>query len=371
MRKFFCRPLSACIIMGLFAAVPLNASAAEDGGYREHKMGQVTLQTYGLRTGNDGFEVYLSLNGYAPQTLSVKTEGDYTAAEQQSALDRGIDEINVLPWLVPQIHSDSPVTDLESLYRNLNNSHTRPKHYIYPTHISLSEANYAIIQPGGVSLLGLSFHSNNRMVTIAQGEIPDYRSYTNYFYLDGQLVLEWTMSKSGYVTSYQYHDATFHTATEEGQITVSPATSKIYLNGEEVSLGAYLIDGTNYIRLRDIAHLSNSTPAQFDIAWHQETSQIELLPGQSYTPTGVELAELSPATAIRSRSVIARTYPPLFANDSYTSAELMPVAYNINGSNFYRLRDIAHIADFTVRWDEATKSVHIESEKNTYTGLMS
>lgn len=41
-----------------------------------------------------------------------------------------------------------------------------------------------------------------------------------------------------------------------------------------------------------------------------------------------------------------------------------PMAYNIDGSTYIRLKDIGDIDNFNVSWDEATKTVIIDKTKD-------
>jgi hypothetical protein len=60
-------------------------------------------------------------------------------------------------------------------------------------------------------------------------------------------------------------------------MTVSPTASKIYLDGEETAFDAYLINGNNYFKLRDIMQI-------FDVyvGWDDETETITLDISNSY-----------------------------------------------------------------------------------------
>lgn len=365
------RTMARIISLGLLACTLISlapaAKAAEDG-YKVRQMGQVTAYISALVKGSDGFNLLFGLNGYVPKTVSMTMTGDFTPQQQLEQLE-GIryDFSGLLPLLPLELHAITPAdAQVESMYDVLN--HFSYDHNTYASSITPGEAVYTIIPPGDQPLEGLSLHGACQSFWPAGGDT--WKTTTRCLYLDGQAVAEWT-TKDGRIVSYQIFSPDFQTEVEDtAPVSVTPTTSKMFVDGQEVSLGAYLIDDTTYVRLRDIAYLLSGTPAQFDIAWHGETGQIELLPGQGYTPTGVELGALPPATAFPSASILTRMYEPFSSNWDFTSAEFLPTAYNIGGSNFYRLRDIAHIADFTVRWDEATKSVHITSEKNNYWNLV-
>jgi hypothetical protein len=64
-----------------------------------------------------------------------------------------------------------------------------------------------------------------------------------------------------------------------GDKTATPTSSKITLNGGEVSLTAYNIGGNNYFKLRDIAQVFD-----FGVFWDGDNNMIFINAGNSYTP---------------------------------------------------------------------------------------
>jgi hypothetical protein len=65
----------------------------------------------------------------------------------------------------------------------------------------------------------------------------------------------------------------------EGVKTPTPTTSKIYLDGAEVSFTAYMIDGNNYFKLRDIGQAFD-----FEVDWDGERQTIVIDTSKEYTP---------------------------------------------------------------------------------------
>ncbi|MCL2815514.1 MAG: copper amine oxidase N-terminal domain-containing protein [Oscillospiraceae bacterium] len=59
----------------------------------------------------------------------------------------------------------------------------------------------------------------------------------------------------------------------------APTNSKIYLDGEEISLTAYNIEGNNYFNLTDIAQAFD-----FGVDWDREKNTIVIDTGKSYKP---------------------------------------------------------------------------------------
>lgn len=61
--------------------------------------------------------------------------------------------------------------------------------------------------------------------------------------------------------------------------SASPTTSKIYLDGKEVTFTAYNIGGNNYFKLRDIG-----TAFDFGVTWDGGNSTIIIDTEVGYTP---------------------------------------------------------------------------------------
>ena len=59
----------------------------------------------------------------------------------------------------------------------------------------------------------------------------------------------------------------------------APTASRILLNGREVSLTAYLINGNNYFKLRDIGQAFD-----FGVDWNSEAQTIFIDTAKGYTP---------------------------------------------------------------------------------------
>ena len=64
-----------------------------------------------------------------------------------------------------------------------------------------------------------------------------------------------------------------------GNKNAKPTTSKIYLDGKEINLMAYNIDGNNYFKLRDIGAAFN-----FGVDWDSAKNTIVIDTGKGYTP---------------------------------------------------------------------------------------
>lgn len=64
------------------------------------------------------------------------------------------------------------------------------------------------------------------------------------------------------------------TIYDPGIKTATPSTCNVQINGQSVSFDAYVIDGNNYMKLRDVAYALNGTGKQFEVTWDEENSDI-------------------------------------------------------------------------------------------------
>ncbi len=129
----------------------------------------------------------------------------------------------------------------------------------------------------------------------------------------------------------------------------APSRHKFTVNRKSVSLEAYVIDGNNYCKLRDLAYALNGTTAQFNVNWIAAQKTVEIISGRGYTQSGGGRAlSAKQAKSTSSRILIDGKYQDL-------------QGYNIDGSNYFKLRDLQEYLDFEIDWDAKTSTVHIST----------
>ncbi len=133
--------------------------------------------------------------------------------------------------------------------------------------------------------------------------------------------------------------------------SANPTNSKVLVNGKEVAFDAYTIDGSNYFKLRDLAFVLNGTEKQFEVGWDNASKTITLTSGSAYTANGSEMAKGSGA---QSASVSASKL-------LIDGKEVSLTAYTIGGNNYFKLRDIGQAFDFGIGWDNASKTITIDT----------
>lgn len=149
----------------------------------------------------------------------------------------------------------------------------------------------------------------------------------------------------------------FTAMAESGvQVTATPTSSKVLINGKEISLEAYKINDNNFFKLRDIAVAINGTEKQFDISWDSEKNAINLLPGKKYTTAGEELT-VSKKPVSKDVNAIP-TNSKIYMNGS----EVSFTAYTIDGNNYFKLRDIGKAFNFGVNWDSKANVIGVDTK---------
>lgn len=146
-------------------------------------------------------------------------------------------------------------------------------------------------------------------------------------------------------------------------ITAKYTDSKVLINGKAVEFEAYNINGNNYFKLRDLAMALNGTEASFSVEWSEEDQCIIVELGtyaggvsEAYVPVGGELqkGDGKDKVAYVSSQMLLAPMDGGFPNFT---------AYNINGNNYFKLRDIGELFEFEVDWDGANNCVIIDTRK--------
>lgn len=139
----------------------------------------------------------------------------------------------------------------------------------------------------------------------------------------------------------------------KNEVIAKPSVAKVLVDGKLVEFEAYNINNNTFFKLRDIAEVLNNTDKTFNIKWNADTKSIDLLEGLAYQSVGGELATVDKPIEYKS-----------LPNDSSLALDgnsFKAVAYTIHGNNFFKLRDLGQLLDFSVEWNAAEKSIEILS----------
>ena len=143
------------------------------------------------------------------------------------------------------------------------------------------------------------------------------------------------------------------TAYAADSAVASGSNTVVLVNNHAQEIYPYNIDGNNYFKLRDLAAVLANTSSSFAVQWDSNRNAISLDTAKSYTvlendlqfPHGMQTVEAVASDAL------------LYCDGKRLATQ----AYNINGSNYFKLRDIGKATGFDVVWDEDLQLMRIET----------
>ena len=160
----------------------------------------------------------------------------------------------------------------------------------------------------------------------------------------------WDISK---VTGNNSENKVETEVTEDTSVKAIKTSSAVMVDGVEVKFDAYNINNNNYFKLRDIAQALNGSNSQFNVGWDSGKNMIVITKGLEYSSVGGELQtnSIKEVTAIEGDVLIYMG-----------GAEIEMMAYNINGNNYFKLRELGSLIDFDVDWDGVNNRVLISTK---------
>ena len=148
-----------------------------------------------------------------------------------------------------------------------------------------------------------------------------------------------------------YIDGAFIEPATPPETNANPSPSQVFVDGEQVTVEAYLIDGSNYLKLRDLALALNGSEKQFNVAYDAVTKLVSLITGEAYVRNGTEGGKASYA-----KLGYAGGDPV-----SMDGAAVEIPAYKIDGSNYYKLREVMKLLDVGLVYDNETKDIRVDT----------
>lgn len=140
------------------------------------------------------------------------------------------------------------------------------------------------------------------------------------------------------------------TATAVDGVIAVPTRDKgqaVYVNDARVYPTGYNIADNNYFKLRDIGTLVG-----FGVEWNGETQTVEISTART-TPSTEGISDTAASGAV------AKIGDQRITVDG---VQVSMTAYQIDGNNYVKLRDIGKQVDFGVGYDNATASVRIDTD---------
>jgi hypothetical protein len=213
-----------------------------------------------------------------------------------------------------------------------------------------SESRY---KRNGVSISKMEFDALEQAI-VSKAEIMLLETYSAAVPEAEKIHANTSSLKHAAMTYDQAMERLRSMGTMPAALVAVPAASKVFVNGENLTFDAYNIGGANYVKLRDLAYAISGTEKQFDVGWDAAANAITLTSGWAYTAAGGEMA--SRVTGDKSAS-------PTNSKIYLDGNDVVIAAYNIDGNNYFKLRDIGQTFDFGVDWDSAANTVMIDTGK--------
>ena len=144
------------------------------------------------------------------------------------------------------------------------------------------------------------------------------------------------------------------TAFAESKTADARKTSqKITLDGQAVDIGAYNIEGHNYVKLRDVAAIMTAKKSQFNVGYDAEKNLVIVETDKPYTKEAGDLEAIKDAKA-KAMLEVKKIMVNGEAKDIKTAL--------IKGNNYMQLRDLGKLVGFGVGYDGKTKTIVLKSD---------
>ncbi|MBQ3124369.1 MAG: hypothetical protein IJC09_02960 [Clostridia bacterium] len=133
-------------------------------------------------------------------------------------------------------------------------------------------------------------------------------------------------------------------------ISATRSIANLLVNGEKATVTGYTVNDSNYFKVRDIAMLLRNTPAKFNVSWDGSLNAIMIDTQEDYVAIGGELS-----SDVEQDMKVVENDTPIYVDGRRTAI----TAYNINGSSYFKIRDIADAAGFEIQWDGGSQTINI------------
>ena len=147
------------------------------------------------------------------------------------------------------------------------------------------------------------------------------------------------------------------------QGTAYATSYAILVDGQSISFDAYALkdasgNDTNFLKLRDLAHVLNGTAAQFDVGWDSAQGAIVIVPGAPYTSAnGTEMS--APFTG--NQAYVHSTAPILIGGEPADLTAITLTDASGGGYTYFKLRDLGAVLGFQVDWDAQAGAIVIRT----------
>lgn len=137
------------------------------------------------------------------------------------------------------------------------------------------------------------------------------------------------------------------------ELSATRSMANLLVNGKKVTITGYTVNDSNYFKVRDIAMLLRNTPAKFNVSWDGTLGAIMIDTYTDYVAIGGELL-----SEVEQDMNVVENDTPIYVDGRQTAI----TAYNINGSSYFKIRDIADAAGFEIQWDGGSQTINVIAE---------
>ena len=144
--------------------------------------------------------------------------------------------------------------------------------------------------------------------------------------------------------------------------TAYASTQAVEVDGKKIEFQMYALkdasgNGTNYVKLRDVAHVLNGTGAQFSVGYDNVSKSIAVTTGAAYADTGTEMT--TPYSGDRAYRDGTQT---VMVNGAGRQMNAIILTDDQGGDyTYFKLRDLGEALGFKVDWS-AEKGIFIETK---------
>lgn len=140
---------------------------------------------------------------------------------------------------------------------------------------------------------------------------------------------------------------------ESNTVDAVKNTKNVTLDGEEVKVGAYDVEGYNYLKLRDIAAILNGKKCQFSVGYDEPTKLISVELTKAYEKVEGDLAEIKDEKA---KAIVSVKKILVNGEEKEVKTAL------INEYNYMQLRDLGSLVGLNVGYDKVNKVIMLKSD---------
>ncbi len=147
--------------------------------------------------------------------------------------------------------------------------------------------------------------------------------------------------------------------------TAYASTQAVEVDGKKIEFQMYALkdasgNGTNYVKLRDVAHVLNGTGAQFSVGYDNVSKSIAVTTGAAYADTGTEMT--TPYSGDRAYQTGSGA---VLVDGAPASLDAIVLTDDAGGGyTYFKLRDLGSALGFQVDWT-ADRGVIIETGGST------